>query len=93
MITLRFPAHAGMSLFSTASRQGLRPTQSPIQPVTVAPTRGEVKLVEGENYQSPPSSAEVMNAWSYTSTPCWIYTGHYNMESQDTRECAILSRD
>jgi len=45
------------------SRQALWPTQPPIQWVP------EVKRPGHEADYSPPSSAEVSNAWSYTSIP------------------------
>jgi len=48
---------------ATASRPALGPTQPPIQWIL------GVKRPESEAGHSPPSSAEVMNAWSYTSTP------------------------
>jgi hypothetical protein len=52
----------------TASRTVLRPTQPPIQWVPGAPSLG-VKRPGYEAVHSPPSNAEVKNAWSYTSTP------------------------
>jgi hypothetical protein len=45
----------------------LGPTQPPIQWVTGAPSLG-IKLPGREADHSPPSSAEVKNAWSYTFT-------------------------
>jgi hypothetical protein len=61
---VQFPAEAttGISLFLTASRQALGPTQPPTHWIPEAPTPG-VKLT------THPPSAEVKNAWSYTSTP------------------------
>jgi hypothetical protein len=54
--------------FTTASRTALGPTQPPIQWVPGAlPLR--VKRSGHEADVSPPSSAEVKNAWGYTSTP------------------------
>jgi hypothetical protein len=58
----------GIFLFTTASRPDLGPTQSPIQCVPLALSLG-VKRPQSEACHSPPSSAEVKNAWSYTSTP------------------------
>jgi hypothetical protein len=58
----------GIFLFTTASRTALRPTQPPIQWVTDALSLG-VKRPGREADHSPPSIAEVKNAWSYTSTP------------------------
>jgi hypothetical protein len=52
----------------TASRTALEPTHPPIQWVRGAISLG-VKRPGREADQSPPSSAEVKNAWSYTSTP------------------------
>jgi hypothetical protein len=58
----------GIFLFATASRPAVRPTQPPIQWVPgVTSTR--VKWLGHEAEHSAPSSAEVKNAWSYTSTP------------------------
>jgi hypothetical protein len=50
-------------LFATASRPALGPIQSPRRWVPV------VKQPGREADHSPPSSAEVKKAWSYTSTP------------------------
>jgi hypothetical protein len=58
----------GIFLFTSASRTALGPTQPPIQWVPGAPFLG-VKRPMRETVHSPPSSAEVKNAWSYTSTP------------------------
>jgi hypothetical protein len=58
----------GIFLLTTANRQVLRPTQSPIQRVTGALSLG-VKWSGCEDDHSPPSSAEVRNAWSYISSP------------------------
>jgi hypothetical protein len=46
----------------------LGPTQPPIQWVTGALSLG-VRRPGREAYHSPPSSAEVKNGWSCTSTP------------------------
>jgi hypothetical protein len=61
-----------ISLFTTASRTSLGPTQPPIQWVPGALSLG-VKRQEREADHSPPSSAEVKNAWSYTSTPPYVF--------------------
>jgi len=53
---------------ATGSRPALGPTQPPIQLVPGALSVA-VKRPGRETDRSPPSSAEVMNAWSYTSTP------------------------
>jgi hypothetical protein len=65
---VRFPVGLGIFLFTTASRTALGPTQPPIQWVPGALSLG-VKRPGREADHSPPSSAEVKNAWSYTSTP------------------------
>jgi hypothetical protein len=58
----------GIVSFTTVSRPALEPTQPPIQWVPGALSLG-VKRPECEADHSPPSSDEVKNAWSYTSTP------------------------
>jgi hypothetical protein len=58
----------GNLLFTTASRPTLGPTQPPIQWVLGALSSG-VQRPGREADHSLPSSAEVKNAWSYTSTP------------------------
>jgi hypothetical protein len=57
----------GIFLFTTASRTALGPTQPSIQWVPEALSLG-VKLLRREANHSAPSSVEVKNAWSYTST-------------------------
>jgi hypothetical protein len=57
----------GIFLFTTASRPALGPTQPPIQWVPGAVSLG-IKRPGCEADHTPPSSAEVKNAWSYTST-------------------------
>jgi hypothetical protein len=67
---LRFDSRRGLGifLFTTASRTALGPTQPPIQWIPGALSLG-IKRPGREADHSPPSSAEVKNAWSYTSTP------------------------
>jgi len=62
----------GMFLLVTASRPALEPTQYPIkwEPGVVSL---EVKRSVSEVDHSPASSAEVKNAWSYTSIPQYVY--------------------
>jgi hypothetical protein len=58
----------GIFLFTTASGTALGHTKPPIQWVPGALSLG-VKRPGREADHSPPSSAKVKNAWSYTSTP------------------------
>jgi hypothetical protein len=58
----------GFFLFATASRPALGLTQPPIQWVRGALFLG-VKQPGREADRSPPPSAEVNNAWCYTSGP------------------------
>jgi hypothetical protein len=58
----------GIFLFSTASRPAPGPTQPPIQWVPGALSLA-VRRAGREADHSPPSSAEVKNAWRCTSTP------------------------
>jgi hypothetical protein len=70
---VRVPAGAGNFLFTTVSRLALGPTQTPIQWVKGAPSLG-VKRPGRKAKHSPPSRAEVKNAWIYTSTsPIRLY--------------------
>jgi len=59
-------------LFATASRTALGPTHFPILWVPAAPSA----VVMGPGRQadhSPPSSAKVKNAWSYTSISQYVF--------------------
>jgi hypothetical protein len=62
----------GIFLFTTASRTALGSTQPPIQWVTGSLSL-EVKRPGSEAEHSPPSSAEVKNEWSYTSTRQYVF--------------------
>jgi hypothetical protein len=70
----------GIFFFSTASRTALAPTQPPIQWVRGALSLG-VKRPGREADHSPPSSAEVRNAWNYTFTPQYAFMAWYSVES------------
>jgi hypothetical protein len=59
-------------VFVTSPRTALGPTQPPIQCLPGALSLC-VKRPEREADYSPPSSAEVENAWSYTSTPQYVF--------------------
>jgi hypothetical protein len=58
----------GIFLFTTASRTALGPIQPPIQWVRGALSLG-VRRPGREADRSPPSSAEIKDAWRYNSTP------------------------
>jgi hypothetical protein len=58
----------GIFLFTNASRTALEPTQPPIQWVPGALSLGLKRSGREADYTLP-FSAEVKNAWSYTSTP------------------------
>jgi hypothetical protein len=72
-------------LLTTASRPTLGPTQPLIQWVQCAVSL-RLKRPGREADHSPPSSAEVKDAWSYTSTP-W-----YLVKSRDFTFSFILKR-
>jgi hypothetical protein len=68
-----FDSQRGLGIFLfTASRMALGPTQPPIQWVPGALSLG-VKWLGCEADHSPPSSTEVKNVWSYTSTPQYVF--------------------
>jgi hypothetical protein len=69
-------------LFTTASRPALGPTQPPIQWVPGALSLG-VKRSGREADHSPPSSAEVKNAWSYTSTAQYVFMVGAQLKHRD----------
>jgi hypothetical protein len=63
----------GIYLFTTTFRPSLGPTQPPIQWIPGVLSLVVKWLVECEGDHSPPSSAQVKNMWSYTSTPQYIF--------------------
>jgi hypothetical protein len=62
----------GIFLFITVSRTALGPTQPPTQWVPGSLSLW-VKRPGREADNSPPFSAEVNNAWNYTSTPQYVF--------------------
>jgi hypothetical protein len=66
VVGLNFQWGLGFFVLITASRPALSPTQPPI-PGVLGPLSLGVKRPWREADHSPPSSAEVKNAWSYTS--------------------------
>jgi hypothetical protein len=71
----------GIFLFTTMSRLALMPTQPPIQWVPGVLSLG-VKRPGREADHSPPSSAGVKNAWSYTSTHQYAFKAWCSVEAQ-----------
>jgi hypothetical protein len=71
---LGFDSRRGLGIFlpTTVSRTVLGPTQPPIQWIARAISLG-VKWLGREADHSPPSSAEVKNAWSHTSTSRYVF--------------------
>jgi hypothetical protein len=72
----------GIFLFTTAFGTALVPTQPLIQWVLGALSLG-VKRPGREADYSPPSSAEVKNAWSYTSAPLYVFMAWYLVTHRD----------
>jgi hypothetical protein len=70
---LGFDSRRGLriSVFTTASRPALGPTQLPILWVPGVLSLGLKRPVREADHSLPPS-AEIKNAWSYTSTPQYI---------------------
>jgi hypothetical protein len=67
-----FRRGSGIFLFTNMSRTALGSTQPPIQWVDGALSLG-VKRPRHEADHSPPSTAEVKDVWSYTSTPQYVF--------------------
>jgi hypothetical protein len=78
---VRFPAEAGNLSIPHRVQNGSGPTQSPIQCVPGALSLG-VKQPEREADHSPLSSAEVKNAWIYTSTSQYASMAKYSVKAQ-----------
>jgi hypothetical protein len=77
----------GIFLFTTASRTALGLTQPPIKWVP-----GSVSLgVKREADHSPPYSAEVKNAWSYTSIPQYVFTALCLVKHRDNFTFTFIS--
>jgi hypothetical protein len=73
MIGIRFPAGLEIFLFDIISREALGSTQPPIHQVPGALSLWK-KRPGHEADHSPPYTAEVKNAWIYTSiTPIHIH--------------------
>jgi hypothetical protein len=72
----------GIFLFSTASRPALGPNQPPFQwvPGALSPM---IKRPGRKANHTPPSSAEVKNAWRYTSIRQYIFIAWYLVKHRD----------
>jgi hypothetical protein len=73
----------GIFLFTTASRTALGTTQPPIQWVPGALSLG-VKRPGREVDNSLPSNAKIKNAWSYTSTPQYVFMAWCLVKQRDS---------
>jgi len=79
-------------LFTTASRPSLGPNQSPAQGVSGLYLG--VRRPGHEAYHSFPSSAEVKNACSYTSTPQYVFVmWHFIKQECVVVWCFVKHRD
>jgi hypothetical protein len=77
------PFLLGIFLFTTEFRTAPGPTQPPIQWVSGALSL-ELKRPGREANHSPPSSTEVKNEWSYTSTPPYVFMGWCLVKHRDS---------
>jgi hypothetical protein len=73
----------GIFLFTTASRLALVSIQIHVQCVPGALSVGE-KRQGSESDHSPPTSAEVKNTWSYTSSPQYVFMACYSVKTAGT---------
>jgi hypothetical protein len=80
---VRFPAGAGNFSLHHRVQNGPGPTQPPTQWVPGALSLG-VKRPGREVDHSPPSSAEVKNAWSYISTPQYAFMAWCSVKGTGT---------
>jgi hypothetical protein len=72
LIRVRIPAGIRDFLFPKMSRPVLGPTKSPTQSILCVPSWGGKKPVREIN-QVPPSSADITNEWSCTSTALYTF--------------------
>jgi hypothetical protein len=89
MGSIRGRDNYGTFLNATASRPAPGPTQPPIQWVQGALTP-EVKRLGRDADHSPPSTAEVKNMWSYTSTPQYVFMAWWSVKHESTRTALPL---
>jgi hypothetical protein len=72
----------GIFLFTIVSRTALEPTRPSIQYVSGVLSLG-LKRPGRETDHSAPSSTEVKNAWSYTSTPQYVFLAWCSVKRRD----------
>jgi hypothetical protein len=75
----------GFFLFPTASRPALGPTKPPKGCCGLLPQG--LNRPGREAGPSPPSGAKVMNAWSYTSTPQYVFMAWCLVKNTETYLC------
>jgi hypothetical protein len=80
----------GFFLFATACRQAVGPTQPPI-PWVPAAFSPRVKRQGHKTDRSPLSNAEAENAWSYTTTPQYVFTAWYLVKHRDNFAFTLTS--
>jgi hypothetical protein len=66
--------------------RGPVPTQPPIQCASGAPSPGVKRMVYDDDH-SPPPNAEVINAWSYTSTLQCVFTAWCLVKHRENFTC------
>jgi hypothetical protein len=82
MIGVRFLVGAGNFLFSSASGPALGPNECHIKRYRGTLSAG-IKQPEHEADRFFPSSAEDKNAWSYASTPPYVFIAWYSVKQRD----------
>jgi hypothetical protein len=87
---IRYPADAGIFLLATGSRPALEPTQPPIQWVPGALSPG-VKRPGREADHKRSCSAEIKNAWIYTSTVPYVFMAWYLIKHKMRLHGVVLS--
>jgi hypothetical protein len=84
-----FQQGEGFFLFANVFRPALGSSQPPIQWISGALSSG-VKRSGHEDDYSPPSSAEVKNAWSYTSTRLYVFMAWYLIKRRTRLHSVVL---
>jgi len=84
MTGVQFPAGAVILSLPHRVQTALRPTQHPIHWVPGALSLGIKRRPGREADLSLPSNAEVKNAWSYTSTPQYVFIAWCLVKHRDS---------